>query len=176
MKNEGLGLVKALSWEMGERFPMRSESKGELSHREKKKRGIKHQPWLSLRTRWSYHTHTQNPRVGGNLGIDTTGNRESCTSSMRTSTAKQHWEPSWLQKARNCSGTSHPGSETFLGNVWQPGTRSREGKWWYLPILGDWNGSSGARECENLIKWLTLVSRLVRQANEARRGADELRQ
>ena len=43
------------------------------------------------------------------------------------------------------------------------------------PFPGDWNGSSGARDCENLIKWLTLVSRLVRQANEARKGTDELR-
>lgn len=115
-------------------------------------------------------------RVGSSLGIDTVGNTRSRKSLMRTSTVKQQWGPSWLQRARSCSGTTQPGFATFLGSIWQPGTGSWEGKWWYLPSLGDWNGSSGAKECENLIKWLTLVSRLVRQANEARRGADELRQ
>lgn len=101
---------------------------------------------------------------------------EGCKSPLRTSAVKQQRGPNYLRMAWNCSGTSQPGFVTFLGNVWQPGTGSWESKWWYLPILGGWNSSSGARECENLIKWLTLVSRLVRQANEARKGTDELRQ
>ena len=43
------------------------------------------------------------------------------------------------------------------------------------PFLGIGTAALG-QESVKLIKWLTLVSRLVRQANEARRGADELRQ